>query len=60
MRFLFDNRQAQELLAKDIGGTSDPVVIFRIGGKEQRSSIVYKDCNPGWEEVFEFEVTSSR
>lgn len=47
-------------MSTDIGGTSDPVVIFRVAGKEQRSTIVYKDCNPQWDEVFEFEVTSSR
>ncbi|CAN0495031.1 unnamed protein product [Scytosiphon promiscuus] len=48
-------------MSTDIGGTSDPLVIFRVAGKEKRSSIIYKDCNPEWDdEVFEFEVTSSR
>ncbi len=43
----------------DSGGTSDPVVIFKLGGEEQRSSIVQKSLNPRWEQVFEFECTSS-
>ena len=51
--------QAQELLAMDSGNTSDPLVIFRLGGKEQRSSVIHKTLNPRWDEVFEFECTSS-
>lgn len=43
----------------DSGNTSDPLVIFRLGEQEQRSSVVYKSLNPRWGEVFEFECTSS-
>lgn len=46
-------------MALDTGNTSDPLVIFRLGGKEQRSSVKYKTLNPRWEEVFEFECTGS-
>lgn len=51
--------QAQELLAMDSGNTSDPLVILRLGGKEQRSPVMHKTLNPRWDEVFEFECTSS-
>ncbi|XP_036081906.1 multiple C2 and transmembrane domain-containing protein 1 isoform X3 [Rousettus aegyptiacus] len=44
-------RRGQSLAARDRGGTSDPYVKFKIGGKEVfRSKIIYKNLNPVWEE----------
>ncbi|XP_045427701.1 multiple C2 and transmembrane domain-containing protein 1 isoform X7 [Pipistrellus kuhlii] len=44
-------RKGQSLAARDRGGTSDPYVKFKIGGKEVfRSKIIHKNLNPVWEE----------
>ncbi|XP_045704228.1 multiple C2 and transmembrane domain-containing protein 1 isoform X5 [Phyllostomus hastatus] len=44
-------RRGQSLAARDRGGTSDPYVKFKMGGKEVfRSKIIYKNLNPVWEE----------
>ncbi|KAB0404055.1 hypothetical protein E2I00_010830 [Balaenoptera physalus] len=44
-------RRGQSLAARDRGGTSDPYVKFKIGGREVfRSKIVHKNLNPVWEE----------
>nr|XP_015306944.2 multiple C2 and transmembrane domain-containing protein 1 isoform X9 [Macaca fascicularis] len=44
-------RRGQSLAARDRGGTSDPYVKFKIGGKEVfRSKIIHKNLNPVWEE----------
>ncbi|XP_042799535.1 multiple C2 and transmembrane domain-containing protein 1 isoform X11 [Panthera leo] len=44
-------RRGQSLAARDRGGTSDPYVKFKIGGKEVfRSKIIHKNLNPIWEE----------
>ncbi|XP_054434581.1 multiple C2 and transmembrane domain-containing protein 1 isoform X2 [Pteronotus mesoamericanus] len=44
-------RRGQSLAARDRGGTSDPYVKFKIGGKEVfRSRIIHKNLNPVWEE----------
>ncbi|XP_066237956.1 multiple C2 and transmembrane domain-containing protein 1 isoform X2 [Saccopteryx leptura] len=44
-------RRGQSLAARDRGGTSDPYVKFKVGGKEVfRSKIIYKNLNPVWEE----------
>ncbi|CAN0571104.1 unnamed protein product, partial [Ectocarpus sp. 12 AP-2014] len=52
-------QKGQDLLAMDMGVSSDPLVIFKLGGKEQRSRVIQKNLNPQWEEVFEFECRSS-
>ncbi|XP_053442419.1 multiple C2 and transmembrane domain-containing protein 1 isoform X3 [Nycticebus coucang] len=45
-------RRGQSLAARDRGGTSDPYVKFKIGGKEVfRSKIIHKNLNPVWEET---------
>ncbi|XP_062941609.1 multiple C2 and transmembrane domain-containing protein 1 isoform X15 [Cynocephalus volans] len=44
-------RKGQSLAARDRGGTSDPYVKFKIGGKEVfRSKTIHKNLNPVWEE----------
>nr|KAF6355460.1 multiple C2 and transmembrane domain containing 1 [Myotis myotis] len=44
-------RKGQSLAARDRGGTSDPYVKFKVGGKEVfRSKIIHKNLNPVWEE----------
>ncbi|NXA49535.1 MCTP1 protein, partial [Nothocercus julius] len=44
-------RRGQHLAARDRGGTSDPYVKFKIGGKEVfRSKTIHKNLNPVWEE----------
>ncbi|KAM6391948.1 multiple C2 and transmembrane domain-containing protein 1 [Rhynochetos jubatus] len=47
----FTLRRGQNLAARDRGGTSDPYVKFKIGGKEVfRSKTIHKNLNPVWEE----------
>ncbi|NXE37173.1 MCTP1 protein, partial [Ptilorrhoa leucosticta] len=44
-------RRGQNLAARDRGGTSDPYVKFKLGGREVfRSKTVHKNLNPVWEE----------
>ncbi|XP_049651759.1 multiple C2 and transmembrane domain-containing protein 1 isoform X2 [Accipiter gentilis] len=44
-------RRGQNLAARDRGGTSDPYVKFKLGGKEVfRSKTIHKNLNPVWEE----------
>ncbi|NWX85209.1 MCTP1 protein, partial [Nothoprocta pentlandii] len=44
-------RRGQHLAARDRGGTSDPYVKFKLGGKEVfRSKTIHKNLNPVWEE----------
>ncbi|XP_075037156.1 multiple C2 and transmembrane domain-containing protein 1 isoform X2 [Mixophyes fleayi] len=44
-------KRGSNLAARDRGGTSDPYVKFKIGGKEvYRSKTIHKNLNPVWEE----------
>lgn len=44
-------KRGSNLAARDRGGTSDPYVKFKIGGKEVfRSKTIHKNLNPVWEE----------
>ncbi|XP_032297398.1 multiple C2 and transmembrane domain-containing protein 1 [Coturnix japonica] len=44
-------KRGQNLAARDRGGTSDPYVKFKLGGKEVfRSKTIHKNLNPIWEE----------
>uniref|UniRef100_A0A672TMY7 Multiple C2 and transmembrane domain-containing protein 1 n=1 Tax=Strigops habroptila TaxID=2489341 RepID=A0A672TMY7_STRHB len=44
-------RRGQNLAARDRGGTSDPYVKFKLGGKEVfRSKTIHKNLNPVWDE----------
>ncbi|KAM3940689.1 multiple C2 and transmembrane domain-containing protein 1 isoform 2-T2 [Leptodactylus fuscus] len=44
-------KRGSNLAARDRGGTSDPYVKFKIGGKEVfRSKTIHKNLNPIWEE----------
>ncbi|KAK2532944.1 Mctp1 [Columba guinea] len=44
-------KRGENLAARDRGGTSDPYVKFKLGGKEVfRSKTIHKNLNPVWEE----------
>ncbi|XP_040277484.1 multiple C2 and transmembrane domain-containing protein 1 [Bufo bufo] len=44
-------KRGSNLAARDRGGTSDPYVKFKIGGKEVfRSKTIHKNLNPVWED----------
>ncbi|XP_053330782.1 multiple C2 and transmembrane domain-containing protein 1 isoform X1 [Spea bombifrons] len=44
-------KRGTHLAARDRGGTSDPYVKFKIGGKEVfRSKTIHKNLNPAWDE----------
>eukprot|EP00475_Leptophrys_vorax_P007952 TRINITY_DN1508_c0_g1_i2.p1 TRINITY_DN1508_c0_g1~~TRINITY_DN1508_c0_g1_i2.p1 ORF type:complete len:1085 (+),score=304.16 TRINITY_DN1508_c0_g1_i2:74-3256(+) len=62
-RIRVSNVRAQDLLAKDIGGTSDPYLVFKWDGlKEFKTPVIQKTLNPIWRdfvEEFEFEVDGS-
>lgn len=47
-------RGAQNLLAMDGGGTSDPFVVVRYRGLEATSSTKSQTLNPTWDETFHF------
>jgi Ras-related C3 botulinum toxin substrate 1 len=52
--------EAQDLLAMDIGGKSDPFVVFDMGGgKEFKTEIIKKNLNPKWDAKFEIVVSHS-
>ncbi|GJP73768.1 hypothetical protein CLOP_g4455 [Closterium sp. NIES-67] len=46
--------QARNLAAKDSNGFSDPFVRMQVGRSKVRSSTVYKNLNPTWNEEFLF------
>ncbi|XP_065348962.1 multiple C2 and transmembrane domain-containing protein isoform X3 [Cloeon dipterum] len=46
-------KRGKDLVAKDTGGTSDPYVKFKIGGRMlYKSKTIYRNLNPVWDEVF--------
>ena len=50
--------QARHLPAKDLGGTSDPYVKVSLMPEKTTAlctEIKHKNCNPKWNETFEFE-----
>ena len=49
--------RAENLLAKDRGGTSDPFTVLILGRQIKKTSIIDKTLNPEWNETFEFETT---
>ncbi len=51
--------KAENLLAKDKGGTSDPFTILIMGRQIKKTSIIEKTLNPEWNETFEFELSPS-
>uniref|UniRef100_A0A7S2N2U2 C2 domain-containing protein n=1 Tax=Haptolina brevifila TaxID=156173 RepID=A0A7S2N2U2_9EUKA len=46
--------RAENLMASDLNGKSDPYVKFQFGGFEQASSVVHKNLDPVWNETLEF------
>jgi len=49
-----------ELMAKDIGGTSDPYVIIKLGNVSLKSNAIQKTLNPVWKEHFDIELAKVR
>nr|CAD7199382.1 unnamed protein product [Timema douglasi] len=50
-------RRGIDLVARDKGGTSDPYVKFKMGGRLlYKSRTIYRDLNPVWEETFTIPV----
>ncbi|XP_068083885.1 multiple C2 and transmembrane domain-containing protein isoform X1 [Anabrus simplex] len=46
-------RRGIDLVARDKGGTSDPYVKFKVGGRLlYKSRTIYRDLNPVWDETF--------
>jgi hypothetical protein len=54
----FKIESANGLAAMDIGGTSDPYVIIKVGSHEQRTQTQLKTLTPTWNQSFEFLVYS--
>jgi Ca2+-dependent lipid-binding protein len=44
------------LVAKDIGGSSDPKAILSVCGQRQVSKVIKKDLNPKWDQHFSFNL----
>jgi hypothetical protein len=51
--------EARGLGAKDLSGTSDPYCIVKMGDEEMRTSTVWKNCSPVWDESFTFVLDSA-
>ncbi|KAK6643695.1 hypothetical protein RUM43_005205 [Polyplax serrata] len=46
-------KRGVDLIARDKGGTSDPYVKFKVGGRLlYKSKTLYRDLNPIWDETF--------
>ena len=52
--------KANDVLAMDKGGTSDPFASVRYRGLESTSKTVWKTLNPEWDEVFTFRVPPNK
>eukprot|EP00127_Corallochytrium_limacisporum_P000492 Clim_evm21s14 gene=Clim_evmTU21s14 len=53
-------KKAEGLQAKDLGGTSDPFVVFKVNGKKvAQSRTVYKNLNPVFNDTVEFETSGA-
>ncbi len=50
--------EARELKAMDFDGTSDPYIIFELGGKKLTSSYKAETLDPVWNEEYSFPVTT--
>ncbi|KAM7315059.1 protein unc-13 homolog 4B-like [Ixodes scapularis] len=49
--------QAQNLVAKDVSGMSDPYCVLRVGSSQvERSSVKHKTINPSWNEAFQIRI----
>ncbi|KAI4298841.1 hypothetical protein L6164_032357 [Bauhinia variegata] len=48
--------EGRNLASVDASGFSDPYVVFNCNGKTRTSSIKFQNCDPQWNEVFEFDA----
>ncbi|XP_004138346.1 uncharacterized protein LOC101204113 isoform X1 [Cucumis sativus] len=46
--------EAKDLVAADIGGTSDPYVRVQYGNLKKRTKVMFKTLNPHWNQTLEF------
>ncbi|KAG6589542.1 Synaptotagmin-5, partial [Cucurbita argyrosperma subsp. sororia] len=46
--------EAKDLVAADIGGTSDPYVRVHYGDMKKRTKVMFKTLNPHWNQTLEF------
>lgn len=51
--------QAEDLLAKDIGGKSDPFAVLELVNTRLQTHTEYKTLNPQWNKLFTLWVCSS-
>ena len=52
--------KANDVLAMDSGGTSDPFTSVRYRGLESTTKTIYETLNPEWDEVFTFRVPPNK
>uniref|UniRef100_A0A8C6MBH9 C2 domain-containing protein n=1 Tax=Nothobranchius furzeri TaxID=105023 RepID=A0A8C6MBH9_NOTFU len=58
-RLEIELKRGHDLAIRDRGGTSDPYVKFKLGGKEVfRSKTIHKNLNPVWDEKITLIVES--
>ncbi|RWR85430.1 protein QUIRKY [Cinnamomum micranthum f. kanehirae] len=51
--------EAKDLRPKDGHGTSSPYVVVDFNGQRKKTRPAYRDLNPAWNEVFEFQIDGS-
>lgn len=56
MKFVVRVKEARNIPAMDLNGSSDPYVRLQLGKQRSRTKVVKKSLNPSWEEEFSFKV----
>ncbi|OVA09070.1 C2 calcium-dependent membrane targeting [Macleaya cordata] len=59
-KLIVDVVDARDLLPKDGQGSSSPYVVADFDGQRKRTSTVYRDLNPVWNEQLEFVVSDPK
>ena len=48
--------EAEDVIAADRGGTSDPYAVVEFRGIQKKTKVIKKSLTPKWNETFQFEI----